>query len=173
MRSVSIIALAATLAACAVPQQQRPSVAISAPFDAAHAARLLQTGVNTIKGNAFLRQRGGGVVTCAGSTVYLVPGTEYAKQRMAALYAGDGVSGLNRGQNNPIFIPESTAYQQANKTTKCDAQGNFMFDRVADGVFYITTTVNWQVGGRNQGGNLMHRVQLEGVETANLIMTGD
>lgn len=173
MRLIIFATTAAVLTGCAAPVQQRPAINISVPFDSAQASRLLQDGANTIKGNAFLRQRGGGVVTCAGSQVYLVPGTDYAKQRFAALYSGDGNTGINRRRIDPIFVPDSAEYKASVKTTKCDAQGNFVFDRVADGTFYLTTVVNWQVGGVNQGGHLMHRAQVKGVETLNLVMTGD
>lgn len=169
MRAAGILAAAVIATGCA-QMQQRPTVEIRVPFDAAEAERMLQPGLNTIKGNAFLRQRGGTVVTCAGSGVALVPATAYAKHRIAAIYKGSNISS---SRVTPVFVPDPPEYTATAKTTRCDSQGNFTFDRLADGDFYLTTGVAWQVGGAVQGGNLVHRVQVSGGETANIVMSGN
>ncbi|MCW5668119.1 MAG: hypothetical protein KIT86_00570 [Hydrogenophaga sp.] len=166
MRSVLIAAV--ILSGCAAPQLA--TVNIESPFDATQAKLQTQDGLNSIKGSGFLRQRGGGVVTCAGSEVVLIPATYYARERIAHLY---GTGGINRHRLNPTFVPDPPEYRTFTKKTRCDAQGNFMFERVADGDFFVTTGVHWQVGGTNQGGPIMSRARVAGGETINIVISGD
>eukprot|EP01041_Mallomonas_annulata_P017243 gene17243-35624_t len=153
------------MTACAQPGANPvapPPVQLGLSFDSAMASALLVDGVNMVKGSAFMRQRGGGVVTCAGADVYLVPATPYAKRRITYLYGTEGPSGSNSRRADVRFEPEAPNYMTLVKRTKCDAQGSFAFDRVADGEFYVQTQVAWQVANRLQGGNLMHLVKVQG-----------
>lgn len=97
-----------------------------------------------------MRQQGGGVVTCAGNTVTLVPATRYAQERFAVIYGGA------RGTSTPppVFSPDPASYMALTKTTRCNAQGAFSFDQVADGNFFVVTTVLWMAGANRQGGSL-------------------
>jgi hypothetical protein len=133
------------------------------------AAKQMEEGMNSIKGNAFLRQKGGGVITCAGQTVRLIPATNYAKQRFFALF-GTFEGGVNIERKNFRFVPDSPEYYTNTKTTKCDSQGNFNFERVADGEFYVTTIVAWQVGNSPQGGGIMQKVSVRGAQNKSIIM---
>jgi hypothetical protein len=169
MRGLALAALATMLIGCAAPTSPfAPVFEISASFDAAHARRLLQEGSNSVKGNAFMRQRGGGVVTCAGQAVRLVPATQYARQRFFALY-GSNESGSQRGQRYR-FNPDPPEYYANTREQKCDSQGNFLFERVADGEFFVATQITWQVGYSAEGGNLMQRVAVSGGKTVSIIM---
>ena len=47
-------------------------------------------------------------------------------------------------------------------TSKCDAQGRFESDQVADETFNVQTLIAWQVVGRQQGANLMEMVTVSG-----------
>ncbi|MBB1074260.1 hypothetical protein HUU62_07505 [Rhodoferax sp. 4810] len=166
-----IVLLSACLAmsGCAVPVQSPPVFHLSAHYDEAQALRLLQDGTNTIKGSAFMRQRGGGVVTCAGQIVNLVPATEYARQRVLMGY-GSSESGFNNSRRG-VFEPDIPAYKTNVRTTKCDAQGSFIFDRVADGEFFVVTTITWSVGYSQQGGNLMHRVTVKNNQFTTIVLS--
>jgi hypothetical protein len=161
--------LSLLLAGCAAGVHSPLTHKISATFDASAARALLVEGKNFIKGNAFMRQQGGGIVTCAGQFVYLVPATQYATERVRAIYGSDergAVSGLLRIQ----FDPEVSAYRELVKTSRCDSQGNFSFEGVADGSFYLNTLVSWQVGGVAQGGQLMQRVQVSGGRAVSVVV---
>lgn len=156
------------LTACSVPRQVTPIIQIQNAFDEAQAQALVKDGTNKISGNAFLRQAGGGVVTCAGNTVSLIPATEYAKERMIAIYGGQ--EGVLTSRTAPRFNPDVPAYRKYIKTTPCDSRGDFEFDKVADGEFFLTTTVSWLVGGYTQGSALMQKVTLSGGKTEKVIM---
>lgn len=160
------IACAALTGCAAIPQQE---TRIDAAWDGAAAAKALQPGPNTVAGSAFMRQQGGGVVTCAGSEVSLVPATPYAAARMRAIYGGID-AGINR-QRPPLFAPDVPAYHATMRKAKCDAQGAFMFGTVADGEYFITVIVQWTVGYVPQGGALMQRVTVANGAVARVVMS--
>lgn len=144
-----------------------PTVTLGMPFDSEEAARLIAPGANTIKGNGFMRQRGGAVISCAGSTVTLVPATGYAYARFQALY-----DSVEQGvmQRHLTFEPDLGTYRQLTRTTRCDSQGNFSFESVADGEFFVMTSVSWVVGYSQEGGYLMRRVAIKGGSTTSVIL---
>lgn len=157
------LAIAALLGACVHPPLDfsHHTFTITSPFDAALATSLLGGGPNTLTGNAFMRQRGGGVVTCAGSVVTLLPSTPYTKDRMLALYGAPN-QGVALLTGSASFDPDPPLYKQLIHSTKCDSQGNFAFPGEADGEFFVVVTVQWTVGYRVEGGHLMQAVHLAG-----------
>ena len=165
MKLLSAVIFSFALGGCATVQQHT----ISVPFDRAQAAALMLEGTNTIQGNAFMRQNGGGVVSCAGAAVLLIPATAYADERAGALY-GIRDSGVSR--KTIQFQPDHADYRTLIKTTTCDSSGNFQFNNVADGDFYLVTTVEWMVGAYNrQGGGLMHKVRVKNKQTVRLVLS--
>lgn len=136
-------------------------------------------GKNTITGNAFLRQQGGGLVTCAGSDVNLFPktayATEYLEEKFKETYFlyGEFSGGKGYKQSGDfLFNPYSAS---GSKATLCDSQGNFEFTGVGDGEYYVITRVNWSVPGKygpeEQGGNLVRQVKVLGNETKKVVLS--
>lgn len=177
MKKLGLTVLVGCLAACAAPQQIN-IVNIQHPFDSAQAAKMLE-GNSKVTGSGFMRQRGGGVVTCAGQEVGLVPATAYATERFTALYGNlDGLVGFNRTQVK--FNPDVPEYQRIRKITTCDAQGNFEFDKVGKGDFYLYTTVLWETPSVNifgtpvmlpQGGAITMKVSLGNNENKRVVLS--
>ena len=130
---------------------------------------MLRPGTNTIKGSGLIRQQGGGVVTCAGNEVVLIPATAYSTERMKAIYpsAEGGLTVLGEIR----FEPNPPEYRTTVRTTKCDAQGSFVYDRVADGKFFVVSSVVWYVRDIRQGGNMMKSVTLSGGETKTVVLS--
>jgi hypothetical protein len=162
-----ILAFAATitLAGCVAPRTQ---IAVSEPFDEIATRELIRDGAGAVKGSALFRQQGGGVVTCAGFPVSLFPVTPYSRARMVALY-GDPDGGYNPGRN-PIFVPDPPAYAALARSTQCDAQGFFKFDRLPAGDFYVAVPILWQIGGARQGGFLSTRIVLKEGEAREIVL---
>jgi hypothetical protein len=154
------------LAGCAGPQV----VTIDAEFDSTGAAALLQPGSNTITGSALIRQSGGGIVTCAGNPVHLIPATNYAAKRVNWIY---GTANFSPFPTHITFQPEVPAYQQQTRQATCNAQGFFRFDKVADGDFFVQSTVVWKVGQYQtiQGGGLIRRVSVKDGQTADITLS--
>lgn len=157
--------LVAILGVCALAGCAAPPAKLDMPFDEPLARQLMAPGTNTIKGSALLRQQGGGVVTCAGNEVHLIPATEYAKKRMAMIY---GSRSLSRGLN---FESTPAGYLELSRKTACNAQGFFTFENVADGEFFVATRVIWTVGYAPQGGNLANRVNVAGGQAKEIVLT--
>jgi hypothetical protein len=171
MRFVPLLMVLA-LAGCATPRA--PGVyTVTAPFDASQAEQMLGAGTGTVKGRALFRESGGGVVTCAGNEASLVPATAYAAERMKALYLSE-----ERGSNlfgprvrAPMFAPDPADYHRLMRKTRCDAQGYFSFDNVAEGDYFVTTTAWSQAGSSLQGGNLMKRVRVQPNATIEFVLS--
>lgn len=159
------VVVAFALSACATytPEHKR----VRAAFDATAAAAQLSEGTNSITGNAFMRQVGGGVVTCAGETVRLVPATEYARERLQFVYGDRGFSPL---YSRFTFEPDPEEFHSLTRTTKCDAAGNFRFDDVADGDYFILVTVQWAVASVPNGGHLLGRASAGRGRVSTVIM---
>lgn len=103
-----------------------------------------QLGSNTVTGQAFLRQKGGGVVTCAGSPVLMYPDSQY----FADIVDYDAISMLDK-KAQPLFMGST-----------CDAQGNFEFHNVPAGKWIIKTIVSWDVPSVNNIGSYYYTVDM-------------
>jgi len=146
------------------------TVVVQAPFDADQAAALVKPGVDIVSGSALIRQNGGGVVTCAGLPILLVPKTAYASERIKAIY-GNTHRGHNSAYRAIQFEPDIPSYGRLQRETLCDAQGNFSFNDVADGSFYVIANITWSVGGSIQGGGLMQTVTVSGGASQEVVLS--
>lgn len=169
-RIFAAIAISVMLSGCQTAPQK---LSVSSAFDSAQAQSLLVEGPNNIRGSALIRQRGGGVISCAGREVVLVPATTYASERIGALY-GSVARGYNPagiGGRRFSFDGEPLEYRQLQRRTMCDAQGFFKFEKVASGTFYVITVITWEVGNSpHEGGALMQRVSLTGGESQEVVL---
>lgn len=151
-----------------------PRIHLASAFQSDIARRMLEKGSNSIHGSALIRQRGGGVVSCAGNEVILVPSMSYSDERMRIIY-GPGYSGYRPllGAREGVFADDPPEYRDLTLRTRCDAQGNFRFARVADGSFWITTRIIWQVRAyaTPEGGDLMQRVTVKGGEIKEVVLS--
>lgn len=166
LKILPALALAATLAACVTPKP----VTISQQFNAGDVAWSKAKGTNSLSGEAFLRQQGGGVVTCAGAVVVLVPVAPYSTERMMARY-GSATSGYVDPILGPTLPAPDAGYAESFRNTRCDAQGKFTFSDLPDGNYYLATQVVWYVGNAEQGGYLMQRVSFQGGEHKQVLLT--
>lgn len=145
-------------------QCKKQVVRTTIPFDEAlHRPYLAKPG-QTIRGQAFLRQRGGGNVTCAGREVMMIPDTAYFGEIFDI--ARRGATAVP-GQNHQV--PKEFA--SLRKMSMCDAQGNFEFENVAPGRWFIATEVVWEVGSSNQGGGLLKRIEVAEGQTGRVFLT--
>lgn len=64
-------------------------------------------------------------------------------------------------------------YERLSKRTLCDAQGFFKFEKLADGEFFVTSSVTWKANPNSpffEGGWMMRRVKVERGETKELVL---
>ncbi|MBP7370582.1 MAG: hypothetical protein KA902_04010, partial [Arenimonas sp.] len=69
--SLAFVSISILLTGC----MTAPTITLTTPFDSDYAQKMLADGTNMVKGSALIRQAGGGVVTCAGNEVLLIPNT--------------------------------------------------------------------------------------------------
>ena len=164
------------LTSCNNGGQNIKKITLSTQFDAAQTKLLLNSGNNTIQGSALLRQRGGGVVTCAGNKVWLMPVTDHSIERQQYIYGSDIKAFKTfREMNNPriSFTYNPKEFFRLVKRDTCDAQGNFVFNNISDGDFFVLTNISWTSGSSLQGGELMHRVRVRGGETKKVVLSNN
>lgn len=171
--AVSFLVPVALLAGCAtVPQ---PPAYVSTPFDPAAYAWFSAEGDNTITGNAVLRTVGGDVRTCAASSVGLVPGGAYTRERMMLVYGNVERGYRSISAPGVQFANDSPAYLAMLRQAPCDAQGNFTFTGLPDGEYFVLSRVVWgvpmQYHTEMQGGTLMQRVEVRGGETKRIVLS--
>lgn len=134
-----LLAAAILLSGCAAPRALSEYPGFQSRYVASEHTAYLADGKHTVTGQAFLRQKGGGVVTCAGYPVVLAPATPFFTELLPYAAANK--------------VPETvgTEYRKVVKRSQCDAQGNFVFNNVPPGRWHILTAVEWVVAGNNQG----------------------
>ena len=169
MRKLVLLGFLVTLSACMASMPPKHSMVSS--FDPSEVEWFASTGTNSVHGSALIRQRGGGVVTCAGRSVSLMPVSTYADERILAIY-GNRLKGYSQFGATVINEPPDQAYLDIARNSTCDAQGFFSFRNLPDGEFYIITDVFWEVSNyASQGGALMHRVTLSGGKSAEVVLS--
>lgn len=166
MRSLTSILTAFLLVGCIPPTVLTVNVA---PADASAAAAMLEAGTGTIRGSGLLRQRGGGVVTCAGNDVFLIPGTPSASSELRRLFGGD--QGYVRNGADALGGGKLVAAPDPHRQAMCDAQGFFTFANLKPGKWYVMTAITWVVSDNTQGGTLLTSTDLAEGASVEVVLT--
>ena len=161
---------------------------IPVKLDESKAKTLLMDGGNTINGQVRNLVKDGIMVSCANESVSLVPATDYAREWVRYYYETDsGKYGTDRSayrlndKEKPVRFENADRFYHLTKTTKCDDDGEFSFEKVHDGDFYVVTKVRWlgqdheyydfmwgTSKAQEQDGSLMAKVMLRGGTTKNV-----
>lgn len=135
------------LEACGGPQLVR----ISPPFNPAAARKMLEPGTNQIAGTALMWLSSGGVISCAGDSATLYPATPYAREWARLTYETvEPTNARPQGfhyrskEDGPSNVAVDPSFLETGRTVACDGDGHFIFDRVADGEFYLVAHIVWQ-----------------------------
>lgn len=173
MRSIVIAAALAALAALACGcQASRPAATVA--FSAEEAAFIRKPGTGVIVGHAFRTKPTGVVVNAAGEVVRLVPATAFARERFSTLY---GKRKYVPHRDYPRDDNPDPAYGDYTRTTKAEANGRFVFEKVAPGSYFVTTQVVWgdEDAFQREGGSVYDMVTLTGRETepVSVILSGN
>jgi hypothetical protein len=150
---------------------QNRAISLTGSFDENQAKKMLEKGNNSIKGSALIRQQGGGIVTCAGGIVLLMPATGYAKEWAMNLYGSDVQGYFQTGPVGIDFENVDKRFYTSVRHTNCNAAGFFEFKEVADGTFYVFTKINWHAGGAIQGGSIMQSIKTENGQSYELTLS--
>lgn len=131
------------------------------PMAEAEYTPYLQTGKNTLVGQAFLTQNGGGVVKAAGREVTLDPETSIGTD----WWTRAGTKWRSRSE-----VHSSPNFRKARRVVIADADGKFTFKNIPAGRYYLRTDVTWEVASQIQGGLIGKLVEIKEGETAEIIL---
>ena len=124
-----------------------------------------ETGV--IKGQAFLKTRGGDVRTCAGEDVFIgLNGNQWIKDMISArlVYEMHKDKRENTSEDLEKISKLISQIKEKNiQKTTCDANGNFSFN-MPYGTYRVITVVSWDVLGRMQGGVVSDMIEVKDKE---------
>jgi len=160
IKSLSVASLTLVLSACAATPHLFTSTYTEETLPEAQSI----DGDNTVSGSAFLRQGGGGVVSCAGNQVVLkkelrFPRSVYAREANALSYYVRQASEVD--SRHTTFEAEKRLLENTMKrVSACDVDGKFEFANLAPGTYSVCTRVYWVVGDAGQGGNVQGRVTI-------------
>ena len=151
------------LSACASigPQPQPRMLFPSAEYQA-----LTRTGTGIVRGQAFLKTRGGDVKVSAGNAVILNPVTSYSMEWYEKSY----VHGIPLVQADPR-LSDYLRMQTA------DGSGRFTFKDVPPGEYFVTTRVMWDAPTgykgslQRQGGWITKRITVNDGADVEVIVT--
>jgi hypothetical protein len=130
-------------------------------------------GSNSISGQVLMASLTGEIRSCANQTIRLVPDSGYARLRFMELYGSD-VAGMSKGLNYGPYGPDRSdpRYLTAARTTTCDASGTFKFDGVANGTYYVLSTMLWSTSNTADapGTAAFKRVQVKDGQSAEVAL---
>ena len=164
MRRVLALALVAILAACEADQRYDRGH-LDAPVTRADVAAYVDGGESTLKGQAFLRQESGKLVTCAGSEVLLMPDVAWTRQVVDQLRDGKIAQMRVNGERPSKMFP------LAFRKKWCKRDGEFEFGRIAPGPWILLTHVTWKAGYALQGGIMVGFVEVPDGGTEEVVLS--
>lgn len=112
------------------------SIPVENDWNSETVAWYFKRGEGRIKGIAKLKNDNGEVLFGSNYIVELLPYSPYTKERLSTIYLSStkGVVYLKDGV--PKFIPDPKAYHH-NKATKCNDKGEFIFENLPKGEYYV------------------------------------
>lgn len=163
--SIAVVLTIVGLSGCTI--QSVKHLQRTSTFNAQEVAWFNKPGDAVLAGQALLRTNDGEIRTCAGLTVILVPRSAFATEHVVAVY-GNAERGFR-----PIigFTKDDIQYGPAGKAAICDAQGDFTFDNLHSGRYFVMAPVTWRSGHTLQGGVLMQSISLSAGESKHVVMT--
>jgi len=115
---------------------QNNAIVLSTPFDPSAVAFAAKLGSGRIYGQLVTRRAGGDVLTAAGEKVDLLPAVAYTDEMLSKSTATSGK-----------YANLDPRIKDYSRETTADATGNFTFDRLAPGKYYIVTQVKRKIPG--------------------------
>lgn len=142
------------LNACQTPQPRNATFIETeyVPYD--------RVGTGRIEGQTFMATRGGAVIRGAGREVWLNPVTSYSMEWYERSVVG----------YQPLE-PSDARAKRFSKTTIADADGNFSFDGLPAGEYYLACQIVWEAGSTTTGGIAHQRVTVREGQTTKAIVT--
>ena len=147
-------------------------VEVASAFDAQEAAYIHDTGANVVEGRVFVRLWTGEGVPCRDKAVLLVPRTAFSEERIEYLYGGTREPGLRRHlQSSRKLAAPDPEYREYMRKALCNQSGEFRFDDVADGAYFVIGGAAWKETVGWVSISMMQPVDVEGDELVKMVLT--
>jgi hypothetical protein len=155
-----ILALATFIAGCVTqtpPQATAPQPTVpfmppqaaapqpTVPFDESALQPFTGKGTSTITGQAFLKTAGGEIRYGAGDNVLLIPVTPYTAEKVKALVGVKGEGSSIAANFYILTLQGDIRMQKYIRTVIGDGSGNFEFQNIPAGDYYIVCPIYWSV----------------------------
>ncbi len=126
------------------------NVALKTSFNPDDAAYILTDGTATISGSSAVIDASGEKITCAGNNVYLVPVNDYSHERYQYLF-GNATKGFSPDSviQKVRFTPDNPEFRKYMRVSTCTYTGEFSFENVPEGQYYIGTNIISELDGYN------------------------
>jgi hypothetical protein len=162
----TVLILAVLLTGCAQRIETRFDDAM-----AEAARKQLEPGTGTVRGSAFVRKPAGNFATAGGEWVYLIPVTPYAEERFRKLF---GTSRYNSALIGYAIETADPRYAELMHKVKAKKDGNFRFENVKPGRWYVSTQITWTPEQSYiHGGMVYDEVVVKDGEAVEAILSGN
>lgn len=145
--------------------------------DESEASIIHKPGTSTIQGQTYIQLKDGTHWTSPGHySVWLIPFTHYAQERLNVLYANDqgGFDKFNGRNAYVVFDQEDSCYKDYMRKACVDPEGNFEFKNISAGTYYLLSEIRHKVDPRKnsclEGGNIMRKLTIAEHETQKVLM---
>lgn len=157
-RPFAVMAATAAIVGCS----SKPLPPEKPQFDALPHSGYLAKGTSTIRGQVVLRERGEDPIPCSDAPMIATPATAYFRQvlRLAA-----------KGQMPLVGDDVDPDYRSIVHHAQCDPKGNFAFDGLPPGDWYVAASVTSKVRDAPEGSLLVYKLRLKKDETIQIVMT--
>ena len=157
------------------PQQPREKLKVvwvdRIPWDKAELDKISKEGSNTVKIQAFTRTVGGDTRYASGSIILrrVEPlATQWMDVNIRGIGPNNGFSWLKPYEDQKEF----EGYMNNSKLFfegEADADGNYIFEDVPNGEYYVMGRIYWEVGNKPQGGLVTKKIKVQEPFTKNKI----
>lgn len=138
-------------------------VPIENEFEEGEISWFSDTGNGSIKGVAQFKSKTGEVKYGSQFRIELMPYTSYTEERLTKIYKESEEGSVFIQDGVPRFIPDPHGYHKTLQTL-CDSEGQFEFNQLPEGEYYIIAFMIWDEKVNEQkvlnGGGIMRRVSL-------------
>jgi hypothetical protein len=159
-----LVALSCALPLLVHAQAPDAPVKLESAFDADAVKFATVPGTATVTGRAALRLADGSTKSCAGFNVELLPVAAYSKERIGRTYGNLDAGQILLEQKPPKFTPDVKEYHDLLIKGVCDATGEFRFETVAAGEYFVIAFIIWDAkagdAATKTGGAVMKRIRV-------------
>lgn len=149
-RTTALLAIVVMAEGCTAP--------LSAAFEPFPARYVLDKGANEISGRVAVISSSGYARTCEDNGVFLFPVTPYWMAWAHRTFGNSGQIYAPRAAIQNVSIDRNA--RKFSRHSDCDGDGRFRFEEVADGQYYVFSTVFWLMRWQQNGYGFMREVDV-------------